>query len=654
MAQGFEAHRDANLGHGRTGQLHTPEAPSGGSIDTPAFFPVLNLIGGPTPVSGGIWSRLRNRLFGDDAFQGAVFQAMSFLDFSMKPHHVNKWRKQGLHDWFTGHDSPKSNPDPPPFTQPLFVDSGGFKLMNSRVFGESPDEGGAENEWGIYTNPDSILELQNDYGSDVIATLDYPIPKDLNQAEKEQRIEDSIDSAVRCIELLQEHERYADWNPVVYAAIHGHSYEEIAYYVSQLLERTKYPDAIDGFAVGSLVPLRTVNIEMIVDIVQGAADAIPKERRDTLALHAFGIGGRIAPLIAALGVDSYDSSTYVQAAQHKKFVDPETWAKVAADEIDNEWSCTCPACEELTEVGIQDMQEVFQADRSYKPVTIERDGYSREYMKSDFYALIAHHNFHMYQREINEVRDAINEGALTSLLEQAAADNADLKKGLARAATRWPELRSLLPEDSDVGPAPEEQTQTVQSQFGPGGNPIAPSETEISLNHSHTDFDLRERNFTPASDARVCLILPCSNDKPYGESRTHKVVENRLVEAGTWDSVEKVTVSGLYGPVPHSFETEHPVMTYDYVLTETDTEQMERVNDRLQAFLQSYGSEYDAVFGYATSKTYRKAIERALKRTKTGTILPENPPARRLTEHFRNEHLEELSCAIEAALSQTS
>lgn len=245
MTRGFESLTNADVGAGRVGRLHTPEAPQGGAVDTPAFFPVLNLMGGPTPVSGGIWSRLRNRLFGDDAFQGAMFQAMSFLDFNLGPDQVDKWRNEadGLHDWFTGHQSPKDNPKPPAFTQPLFVDSGGFKLMNSRTFGDPPEEGGDKNEWGIYTNPDSILELQYDYGADLLATLDYPIPPDLKDEEKYQRIEDSIDSAVECLRLLNESEKYADWNPTVYAAIHGHSHEEIAYYVSELHQRTDYPES---------------------------------------------------------------------------------------------------------------------------------------------------------------------------------------------------------------------------------------------------------------------------------------------------------------------------------------------------------------------------------------------------------------------------
>ncbi len=580
-----------------------------------------------------------------------MFQAMSFLDFNLSANAVESWRTDanGLHDWFTDHDSPKDNPTPSPFTQPLFVDSGGFKLMNSRTFGDPPEEGGEANEWEIYTNPESILSLQYDYGSDLIATLDYPIPPDLNDAEKYERIEASIDSAVECLRLLEEEEEYADWDPTVYAAIHGHNYSEVAYYVSKLLERTDYPERIDGFAVGSLVPLRSSNIGTLVDIVQGATDSIPPHRQDDLALHVFGVGGKLGPLIAVLGVDSYDSSTYVQAAQHKKFIHYDTWETVLASEISTDtWKCQCPACEELTDVGIRDMQRVFEADRSYKPVEFERNGEVKKYMKSDFYALIAHHNFHVFQNEVTEVREKIKREELGSLVESKAKQNDDIATGLARAAARWPDLRPLVPEQMDIeSNAPESNPQTFQTRFDSEGSHIVPPTDGTSLAHTPADFDLRETTYCLDTDETICLILPCSATKPYSSSRTHKVVKERLVDAGLWNNIHKVSVSGLYGPVPKDFESQDAVLTYDYVLTDADESQVELVKDRLVSYLDDYGDHFDNVIGYATSKTYRTTIDAAFEEAGIGRILPSDPPSRRLTEHFRTEHLDELVSAIE-------
>ncbi len=525
--------------------------------------------------------------------------------------------------------------------------------MNSRTFGEHPEEGGEENDWGIYTNPRSILDLQYDYGADMLATLDYPIPPGLADDEKYERVEKSIDSAVECLRLLEEDEKYADWDPTVYAALHGHSHDEVGYYVSKLLERTNYEDSLDGFAVGSLVPLRSGKIEMLVDIVQGATMAIPPNRRDEFALHVFGIGGQLAPLIAALGVDSYDSSTYVQAAQHQDFINPKDGKKTNATELTaDEWNCDCPACEELTDVGVADMKEVFAADRSYKPVEIKRDGETRSYMKSDFYALIAHHNFHVFQREVNEVRDAIMDGSLHTLLTERARQNADLGAGLARAASRWPELRSVVPEGFDIAEnAPSNGAELRQTVFNDDGSLAVESSQKTSLEHTPDDFDIRREQFEPSSEKPVCLIVSCSDTKPYSDSKTHLEVANRLSEAGLWNEVEKVSVSGLYGPVPQEFETHDAVLSYDYFLTDADTDQVNRVQNRLVEFLEAHKDQYRAVFAYVTTKTYRTTIEEAFDQAGVGTMLPSDPAVRRVTEHFRNSNLDELAVSIRAVLS---
>lgn len=176
--------------------------------------------------------------------------------------------------------------------------------MNSTKFGQTPGEGGSENDWDIYTNPESILDLQLDYGADIIATLDFPIPQNLNKEETAERMERSIDNAVETLRLLDE--RKLEKTPSVYVAIHGHNYEEVNWYVSQFLELAdELDEALEGFALGSLVPLSS-SPDTLVDIVQGARDAIPEERYDEIALHVFGISGRLCPLLSLLGVDTFD------------------------------------------------------------------------------------------------------------------------------------------------------------------------------------------------------------------------------------------------------------------------------------------------------------------------------------------------------------
>lgn len=123
-------------------------------VKTPALFPVINLIDGTTLDSGSVWRHFRDNILDDGHLQGTVFQAMSFLDYSLSPKNLSWWREKPFHERFEGRANVNS---------PTFIDSGGFQLMNSDTFGDPPPAGGSENNWRVYTNPDSVLKLQADF-----------------------------------------------------------------------------------------------------------------------------------------------------------------------------------------------------------------------------------------------------------------------------------------------------------------------------------------------------------------------------------------------------------------------------------------------------------------------------------------------------------
>ncbi|WP_435180510.1 tRNA-guanine transglycosylase [Halorussus sp. AFM4] len=614
--------------YGRRGEIDTPA----GRIQTPELLPVVNLIGGTTTESGGIWRYTRRHLFESDSVQGIMFQAMSFLDYNLTPDNLEEWREKPLKQHFEESDVE------PGFDQPLFIDSGGFKLMNSTKFGQTPGEGGSENDWDIYTNPESILDLQLDYGADIIATLDFPIPQNLNKEETTERMEKSIDNAVETLQLLDERE--LEETPSMYVAIHGHNYEDINWYVSQFLDRAdELDEAFEGFALGSLVPLSS-SPDTLVDIVQGARDAIPEDRYDEIAFHVFGISGRLCPLLSLLGVDTFDSRSYQYAARNKKFIHPDTWQRISLDQIDDwdDWPCDCQACQNI---HLDDMRHaLLESEVSNKPI----EGEHGTHFKSEYYAQIAHHNFELYSRQMQQVRNAIDEGRLLERVANFAQGKNIVEKGLKRAQLHNPELREQL---ADIGceglvAGPDDETfQTKLSSFLEGVEDTTRKKRTISLKHGPNDFDILQRNdYQPPSEADVLLILPCSQEKPYSESRTHQAVISRLEDYR--ERYHKVSISGLYGPVPEDFEEADPVMSYEYVLTTADNDQVELVANRLAQYLNQYGEKFDHILAYTTNKAYRQAIDKAFTQYGRGEIYPSDPRALQLTEHFRSENIDEL------------
>jgi queuine/archaeosine tRNA-ribosyltransferase len=644
-------------GYGRLGELDVPHGP----VDTPALFPVVSLIGGSTTNSGGIWSRLRENLFANDELQGIMFQAMSFTDFGVSPKNLNEhWRTQPFQEWYPDLDSP------------VFIDSGGFKLMNSNTFSDAPTEGGAENDWGLYTNPASILGLQLDFGADIIATLDYPIPPDLKEEEKMERMGQSIESAVECLRIIDDpslltadnsdnerarqhlERRKAEGNePGVYVALHGTDFETVSWYVGNFIEAVDgegLNHAFEGFALGSLVPLRS-SMDVLVKLIQGAKAAIPEARADEIGLHVFGIGGKQVSLLALLGVDSFDCSSHVQAAKYRKYVIPGEWENVALEDLpayideDGNFPCDMPNCTlcgpESDVESHEEMMHVLNSDMGYDER--EERKANDEFIKSDYYAHLARHNFEVYNQELMRVREQIRQGTLLDYVVEVARNDDDIKKGLKEAQLH--DDRGLQADLEERGAydlvAGMDLTsdQAKLSTFDAGVDEAIESRT-ISLKHSPHDFDVLAREYEPPSETDVLLVVPCSQQKPYSESRTHSVLSKKL--GGHRENIHKVTVSGMYGPVPEEFEEEQPVLEYEYVLAKEDEAQMELVTDRLVEFLDRYGDQFDEIVGYVTSKTYREVIETAFDAYGRGTVFPRDPEALQLTEFFRSSNMQEL------------
>lgn len=641
-------------GYGRLGTFSVRR----GEVSTPALFPVINLIGGTTLDSGSIWRHFRDNILDEEELQGIMFQAMSFTEYGISPKNLNEmWRKKTLEEHLEGRVE---------MNAPLFIDSGGFKLMNSETFGIAPEEGGEENDWSIYTDPDSILKLQTDFGADIIATLDYPIPQDLKEEEKTDRMNRSIESAVRCLKLIEDPDRIEvrsegdeesiqrlknqkeEDEPAVFVAIHGHDYETINWYVMNFLERVEEEDVqqpFHGFAIGSLVPLRS-KTKTLVDIIQGAKDAIPGNKEEEIALHAFGVGGKQAGILSLLGVDSFDCSSHVQAAKFRKYLVPETWKRIELSELAAErdiFPCNiadCPLCSEnseaLDENGNRLTLEKLNEYIEREP-TFGTDGFT----KSQYYGWLARHNFEVYNREVRRVQEAISEGRLLDYVVKFAREHKDIEAGLKQAQVRDEKLRNDIEDRGyyDLVPGPEMvKEQSKLDTFGAGIEGGTGSRT-VSLEHGPSSFNILKRNYSPP-DKPILLILPCSKEKPYGSSRTQRAVLDKV--SSMRDDIHKVTLSGMYGPVPEEYEKEQPVLEYEYVLTTEDENQKEVITNRLTEYLEQYGEEYQEIVGYAVNKNYRDAVTEAFSRYGEGTVLPDEPKVLKLREHFRKSNIDEL------------
>ena len=142
---------------GRVGELHLRrDGVDLPPLSTPILYPVISFMTGTSPRGGGIWKYLLRNFIKRDV--PLLSQVLHFLDFNLTGRHVTYWREKPMRERYREVNGP--------YTAPLFLDSGGFKLLYNAGLDLS--------EYGIRksTEAEDILAFQTDFSGDIIASLD--------------------------------------------------------------------------------------------------------------------------------------------------------------------------------------------------------------------------------------------------------------------------------------------------------------------------------------------------------------------------------------------------------------------------------------------------------------------------------------------------
>lgn len=595
--------------HGRTGELHLAHT----TLSTPILFPVVCLITGTTARGGGLWKYVLQADVSNGLLRRnlpVMSQVLHFLDFiPNRVHELNKWRKLGIQRRYDWEVSP-----PLQYNSAIFLDSGGFKLLWNKNVDLSVYGLSVKSDKGYET----ILELQRDLGGDIVATLDYPLPPGLTESEAKEWMDKSIKNAVGTARYLQKN---PDYQPFLYVAAHGQDRAIMGDYMKQVFKTFQEKDLNNfpfGLAVGSLVPLRGAHkYSAIIEILRGLQENIPESRRNQIPIHVFGVTGNMIPILAYLGIDSFDSSTYVQEARSLNYIDPKTGRTYPVLEME-ELTCNCPVCQQ---VNLEEIQNSLTSEIRGRPLP-------NGHYKSKYYGDIALHNLEMDFRVVKETREAIEADSLQEYLIQHAEKFPKLQSALEVIAKEDESLGVRL---TRIVSAPQKQKANL-------------SQRVVSLKYTPDDFNILNNGYCPTKDRRVLLIIPCSGGKPYSKSRSHRLIGERLEQAlgKKTELIHKVTLSGLYGPVPEESENEAAILGYDFRLEPFNQAQIDLIANRLVSYLNRHSDRYIACIGYATSRAYRTALEQAAQQVSCLCVLPTKPKTRRLTEFFRQENVAEL------------
>jgi len=332
-------------------RIHIIETPTR-DLETPAFFPVNNF--------GVRGSDNTPRYWEDIPDMNTMMINAYHISCSYQR---NNLENDGLHRHYSKNGV-------------FFADSGGFQ---ARLYKLSID-------------PIHVLRTQESIGADIISTLDMPVfPDDtIYQESHGNAIRLSIQNALL---LMKKRERE---DMKVYASIHGNDTKTMLNMIDYLSKKEKF----DGFAIGGLVPKRA-DFHKVIDLVY----AVRKKIGDA-PLHVFGLGGvSMIPLLAYLGVDTFDSSAFMTAGSKRIFFRPGRGHSEFQEMKETKYlSCVCPIC----------------STRTFKEVRSQR-------------RLVAMHNLWMITAELRRLKAAIEDQEIESYLEGRFFQNPLIHEGFRYA-----------------------------------------------------------------------------------------------------------------------------------------------------------------------------------------------------------------------------
>lgn len=367
-------------GDARAGQLTVSQS----TLETPNLFPVINFYAGGMKRSvygGGIHRTIKEFMIGadrigteplSDYFDATMMSVASLTDYNLTRERYEDYLDTEI----------KNRELFEPFSGLLFADSGGFKFLHSGEIDGS--------DFNMEMNQKTVFDIQQSLGSDIIVNLDHPIaPEDTH----EHRIEKARQTADNIHEFLSLSRHFEG---ALYLTLHGYNYSMMDEFLDVITDEVAegvIREGFDGIALGSLVPKKD-NRGALITAVSDCREVMNEWEIADWPLHVLGISSRAIPLLAALGADTFDSSTHLHNAINGKY-NRSLMERVPLDEVDFS-ECDCPVC---------------RSDE-----LVDRMKGNAEYQK-DILGPVAMHNLIIQKRELAEIRRCIHEEGTDALVE---------------------------------------------------------------------------------------------------------------------------------------------------------------------------------------------------------------------------------------------
>lgn len=366
-------------GDARSGVLRV----NGTELETPNLLPVVNFYGGGTSSSlygGGIHRTIKEFINGNEAVNGKdfsqYFDGVMTSVSSLTDYGINRERYE---DYIAEPIKERNVLD---FDGTLFVDSGGFKFLGDRKLDGSDFE--------VEANQESIFEIQSKLGGDIIVNLDRPISPDDGYKERVKKAQLTAENVDTFLNLTD------GSSQIRYLTLQGYNYSMLDTFLTEIeavIGRNRVHREFDGVALGGLVPIKDSK-QKLITAVSDCRAVLNDWGFEDLPLHVLGISSSSIPLLAAVGADTFDSSSYIQTAINGKY----NTSLLGTDPIDDaDFSeCDCPVCTDSTLVSRMQGNVEYQKDKL---------------------GAVAVHNLIVQKREVKRIREAIRSSGSDALID---------------------------------------------------------------------------------------------------------------------------------------------------------------------------------------------------------------------------------------------
>lgn len=349
----------ATDGAARRGVLHTAH----GAINTPAFMPV-----GTAATVKAMTPEMVERT-GAEIVLGNTYHLM------LRPGAERVARLGGLHKFMH-------------WDKPILTDSGGFQVMSLAKLRKITEDGvtfqshldGSTH----HLTPERAAEIQHLLDSDITMVLDEcpPFPIEKDKAAESMRL--SMRWAARCREAFEQREGYG-----LFGIVQGSVFADLRQESAEALQAIGF----DGYAIGGLAVGEGQELMfMVLD------DTMPHLTADR-PRYLMGVGTP-SDLIGAVrrGVDMFDcvlptrSGRNAKAYTHRGEMNMLN-ARFAEDGAPVDEKCDCYCCSNFSRAYLH---HLFKAGEMLAGM------------------LLSWHNVHFYQRLMQSLRTAIEQGTLES------------------------------------------------------------------------------------------------------------------------------------------------------------------------------------------------------------------------------------------------